>query len=152
YVMGARVSVNSLSSGSGATATTGGFNGNWVITSVNGNSFSFVDTNPGTANIPTAGASALTSLYLTPTIVETLSDGTVTVPKGIFAAQGLRGVAFAPVAATAINLVVNGGSSATVTPGTSVTLTATLSNAQVASLAGKVSFIDQTTGLSIGTA
>src|SRR5262249_36959441 len=84
-----------------------------------------------------------------PVTVAKLADGSVTIDAKTYAAQGIRGVAFAPVAPTVVNLTVDGSSSTTVPPGTPVTFVATLSNAQVTPT-GVVTFIDQNTNTVLG--
>lgn len=72
------------------------------------------------------------------TIVETLAGGSESIGSKSYADVGLRGVAFAPVAATTVTLANNSG-----------TLTATLTNSQVTP-SGQVAFINENTGAVLG--
>jgi hypothetical protein len=153
FASGASVSINQVSTGTGTTATTGGYNGVFSIVGTptdNGNgtfSFTYSDPTTGLGTI-TNPAQGVTDLFLAPTITQTLADGTV----GTKAAKGLRGVAFAPVAPTSVTL--SFAPANPVAPGTQVTFTATLTNPQVgaAGLNGNtVTFIDLNTGTVLGT-
>jgi hypothetical protein len=164
YTVGTWVSVNQVGSGSGVFADTGGFNGVYQITAIDtvNNTFSYTDNNTLTDVTTPQGATDLwlnsgsiggaSDHYPTPSgaqIVQTLADGA----QGGNALVALRGVSFAPVAATTLsNFQVNGGSSATVSPGTNVTFTVHVANPQTGVvLTGlEVTYIDQTTNTIIG--
>jgi hypothetical protein len=149
FTVGASVTVNSVGTGTGTFPTAGGFNGVWTITGVSGNSFTYTDSNA--SNLATVTGSGVTDLFLSPTIIQTVADGNDGPTHAANAAQALRGVAFAPVAATTVSLVFTPANP--VTPGAQVTFTATLSNPQVgaAGLNGNtVTFIDQNTNTVLG--
>jgi hypothetical protein len=162
YTVGTWVSVNSVGT---TPATAGGFNGVWQITAVSGNTFSYTDGNTLVDVTTPQGVTDLwlnsgsvggtTDPYPAPAasqIFQTFADGTLTASAS-HAQDALRGVAFAPVAATTLtSLQVNGGSSATVSPGTNVTFTVHVANPETGvTLTGlKVTFIDLTTNSVIG--
>jgi hypothetical protein len=164
YVNGASISVNNVSTGGGTVATGGGYNGSFTISGApvdNGNgtfSFTYTDTqasNLGTITNPPLGVTGLFTQATTSSgnVVQTLANGTITITGRTFANQALRGVSFAPTQQTTVsNLQVNGGSSATVPPGTNVTFTVSVSNPQsgVILTGLTVTFIDQTTNTVIG--
>src|SRR5262249_6728034 len=135
-----------------------GYNGAFGIQSISGDrkSFTYIDTNSGASNLAAAASNQGSfDETLAPTSLVVQANGSVTVHNKTFAKIGLRGVTFAPVAATAVGLTVNGGSSATVSPGTNVTFVATLTNSQVGVgglVNDTVSFIDQNTNTVIGSA
>jgi hypothetical protein len=151
---GASVTINNVSSGTGTTATTGGYNGVFTISGTptdNGDgtfSFSYTAATSGLGTIsnPSKG---VTDLFVSPTTIQTQANGTGPTSH---AAVGLRGVAFAPVAPTTVSLAFTPANP--VTPGAQVTFTATLSNSQVGAsgLNGNtVTFIDQNTNTVLGT-
>src|SRR5262249_35549996 len=155
---------------SGTFPTAGGYNGVWNATvSADGLSFTYTDNNPGLGNLSgsavgngtvgqwlnTGAVGGALDPQPTPAasqIIQTFADGTLSASPAK-AQHALRGVSFAPVAATTLsNLLVNGGTSATVPPNTAVTFTVHVSNPQAGvNLTGlKVTFIDVTTNTSLG--
>jgi hypothetical protein len=150
FVTGQRVVVDGITTSLGGTSiVTDGYNGSWVITVIDSTHFTYVDTNAHGTGLATVTNQGAADVAVSPTTVATLADGTVTIGANAFAAQGLRGVAFAPVAPTVVSLTVNGDTSTTVPPGTPDTFVATLSNAEVTPV-GLVTFIDQNTGTVLG--
>src|SRR5262249_21335594 len=129
FTSGQKVVVDGISTGlGGSTVVTDGYNGTWTITVLDSTHFTYVDTNAhGTDLAPVDGQGAA-NVAVSPTIVATLADGSVTIGGNTYAAQGIRGLAFAPVAPTVVSLAVSGSSDTTVAPGTPVTFVATLSN------------------------
>ena len=81
------------------------------------------------------------------TVIEALASGSDLVGTKFYGDIGLRGVAFAPVAATSI--ILTQSPSDPLSPTTSVTLTATLTNSQVTP-SGQVAFIDENTNTVLG--
>jgi hypothetical protein len=168
YTTNAWVSVNKVGTSTGAGADVGGYNGVWQITATGGSAgtgftFSYTDTTSGLTNasggvtdnwLNSGSVGGSSDPYPVPAssqIFQTMADGTDGATAS--AAQALRGVSFAPVAATTLtNFQVNGGSSATVSPGTNVNFTVHVSNPQSGvTLTGlPVTFIDQTTNSIIG--
>ena len=152
FMTGQRVVVDGIDTGMGGTTiVTDGYNGSWVVTVVDSTHFTYTDTNPHGTGLATVTGQGAADVAVNPTTVVTLADGTVTIDGSNYAARGLRGLAFASVAPTAIALTVDGGSSTQVPPGTPVTFVATLTNAQVTP-AGVVTFIDQNTHTVLGQA
>jgi hypothetical protein len=148
---------------SGTMVTIGGvgngYDGTFQITAVDAFHFTYtassgltspVTPTPGTATATIPGGGGTVSLFnpnFTPTTIITLNEGTATVAGKNVGAEGIRGVSFVPVAATSISL---GSSSLNPTPGTNITLTANVSNPQVAPT-GTIVFIDDTTNSVLGT-
>jgi hypothetical protein len=158
YTTGSVVQVDGIGTTTGAGVLNQGYNGAWTITVTGTNTFTYNDTNSGASSLGTFSNQGGTDVTVTPTnVLPPQANGTVTIGDSSFAAIGLRGVAFAPVAATTMTLDVsvnggNGASSVTVSPGTNVTFNATLTNPEVADLSGlTVTFIDQNTNTVIGT-
>jgi hypothetical protein len=163
------LSVSSVGSGSGTFPTAGGFNGVWHATiSSDGLSFTYTDNNSltdvsgsavgnGTVGqwLNTGAVGGILDPQPTPAssqIIQTLADGTLTASPAK-AQHALRGVSFAPVAATTLSiLAVDGTTSETVTPGTTVNFSVHVANPQSGvTLTGlKVTFIDVTTNTSLG--
>jgi hypothetical protein len=161
------LAVNSVGSGGGNFATNGGFNGVWNVTvNANGTSFTYTDNNSGVTNVTGSGVvgqwlntgavgNATNDPYPQPAAsqtIQTFADGTLTASASK-AVEALRGVSFAPVAATTLsNFQVNGAASVTVPPGTNVTFTVHVANPQAGvTLTGlKVTFIDLNTNSIIG--
>jgi hypothetical protein len=142
----------------GVAALNQGYNGAFAIQTISADrkSFTYIDTNSGASNL-SAGASNQGSFdeTLAPSALVVQANGSLTIGGKNVAKIGLRGVSFAPVAATGVSLTVNGGGSATVSPGTNVTFVATLANSQVGVgglVNDTVSFIDQNTNTVIGQA
>jgi hypothetical protein len=137
------VPFNPASNGLGAAALTGGYNGTWVV-SGSGNVWTYTDTNSGAsglAEITNAGAAAAT---VSGTIIGQVASGSATVGGKNVGDVGERGVAFAPVATTTVMLTQTPANP--LAAGSAVTLTASLSNAQVANLQGNlVTFLDENT-------
>jgi hypothetical protein len=154
YTNGTIVQVDGVGATTGAGALTNGYNGAWSITITGTNTFTYNDTNPGAAGLGPVNNQGGADGTLTATTILSQANGSVTIGTGAHAAIAMRGVAFAPVAATNVSLDVDGSASETVSPGTNVTFNATLANTQVgtAGLAGlTVTFIDQNTNTVIGT-
>jgi hypothetical protein len=156
FTAGAAVTVNQVSTGGGGIATTGGYNGFFTISGTptdNGDgtfNFSYMDGNASGLATITNPPLGVTDLQVLPTIVQTLADGT-DASSISNAAQGLRGVSFAPTQPTTVDtLLVNGASTVTVAPGTNVTFTVNVSNPQVSVDGLLVTFIDQTNNTIIG--
>jgi hypothetical protein len=147
FTTGQTVVIDGVGASTGTGALTSGYNGTWTITVIDSTHFTYTDTNA--SNLATVNNQGATDVAVSPNIVATLADGSVTIGSSTFAAQGIRGAAFAPVAPTTINLTVNGASSVTVPPGTAVTFVATLNNPQVTPT-GVVTFIDQNTSTVLG--
>jgi hypothetical protein len=160
-------SVDNVGSGSGTFPTDGGFNGVWMVTSVTSNSFSYTDSNPLT-DVPTASALAVTDLWLnsgatggaldpqpvpsSSQIIQTFADGTLTASASK-AQHALRGVSFAPLAATTVGAtLVDGMASETVSPGAGVNVTVAVSNSEASVNGLNVTFVDLTTNTSLGQA
>src|SRR5262249_16185729 len=165
------LSVNSVGTGSGTFPTAGGFNGVWNATvSADGLSFTYTDSNSGVTSLGTAVGNGTVGQWLNTgsvgsaidpypapagsQTIQTFADGTLSA-NAAKAQHALRGVAFAPVAATTVGAtLVNGSASVTVAPNTPVTLSATVSNSQSGvNVNGlKVTFVDLTTNTSLGQA
>jgi hypothetical protein len=156
------LSVNSIGTGGGNFVTNGGFNGVWDATvSADGTQITYADPN-SPANVSGSGMVGVwlnTGSIGDPTndpypqpaasqTLQTFADGTLTASASK-AQHALRGVAFAPVAATTVTVNVDGVSSETVPSNTTVTFTANVSNPQVTPT-GKVTFIDETTNGILG--
>ena len=145
------VTTSGTSNGLGTAALTQGYNGTWTVTG-SGNTWTYTDTNSGAASltpITNAGAAQAT---VSGTIIAEANAGTDVIGGKNFGDIGLRGVAFAPVAATTVTL--NQSPANPLTPGTGVTLTAMLSNPEAGvNLNGDVvTFIDQNTNTVLGSA
>jgi hypothetical protein len=151
FTTGQTVVVDGIDPGHGGSLVSDGYNGSWQINVLDSTHFTYTDTNPSGSGLGTVTNQGAADVAVSPTIVATLADGSTMIGVDSFAAQGIRGVAFAPAAPTAIGLTVDGGSSTTVPPGTAVTFVATLDNPQVTP-AGLVTFIDQNTNTVLGQA
>jgi hypothetical protein len=150
FSTGQTVAVDGIDAGLGGSAlVTDGYNGTWSITVVDSTHFTYINTNTHNTNLPTVTNQGAADVAVTPSIVTSLADGAVTIGSKNVAAEGLRGVAFAPVSPTAVTLTVNGSSNVTVPPNTQVTFVATLTNSQVTPT-GVVTFIDQNTNAVLG--
>jgi hypothetical protein len=150
FTTGQQVAIDGITTGLGGTSiVTDGYNGTWAITVIDSTHFTYTDTNPHGSGLATVSGQGAADVAISPTTVATLADGSVTIGGGTYAAQGIRGLSFAPVAPTIVNLAVNGSTSTTVSPGTPVTFVATLNNAQVTPT-GVVTFIDQNTDTVLG--
>jgi hypothetical protein len=154
YTSGTIVQIDGVGATTGAGALTTGYNGAWSITVTGTNTFTYNDTNPGASGLGSVDNQGGADVTVNATTILSQANGSVTIGTGTHAAIAMRGVAFAPVAATNVSLDVDGSASETVSPGTNVTFNATLSNTQVgtAGLAGlTVTFIDQNTNTVIGS-
>lgn len=152
FTTGQRVVVDGIATGlGGTTILTDGYNGSWTVNVTSATTFTYTDTNQHGTGLATVTDQGAADVPVTPSTVVTLKNGSVTIGSNTFAAQGLRGVSFAPAAPTFIGLTANGDSSTTVPPGTPVTFVATLSNKQVVPT-GLVTFIDQNTNTVLGQA
>jgi hypothetical protein len=150
FTTGQNVVVDGIPAGlGGASIVNDGYNGTWNITVLDSTHFTYTDTNAHGTGLSEVDSQGAADVAVTPSIATSLADGSVTIAGSTYAAEGLRGVAFAPVAPTLVDLAVNGSSSTTVSPGTPVTFVATLSNAQVTPT-GVVTFIDQNTNTVLG--
>ena len=150
FTTGQTVALDGIATGLGGTSiVTDGYNGTWNITVLDSTHFTYTDTNANGSGLATVTNQGAADVAITPTTVATLANGSVTIGGSTYAAQGIRGIAFAPVAPTIVNLAVNGSTSTTVSPGTPVTFVATLNNAQVTPT-GEVTFIDQNTDTVLG--
>ncbi len=150
------VEIDGVGANNGAAAITTGYNGAWQITVIDSTHFTYVDTNgSGLAEFTNQGAANVVIHTDTDydgqggTVIQALAGGTDTVNGSTNADIGLRGVAFAPVAATSVTLTQSPANP--LSPGTTVTLTATLANSQVTP-SGTVAFIDQNTNTVLGEA
>jgi hypothetical protein len=154
YVTGDTVVVDGVGTAtSGAPALLQGYNGSWVITVIDATHFQYNDTNANAAALTPVSNKGAANRAVTPTTILALPTGNNTfyngtVPGSSYASIGLRGIAFAPVAPTGVTLSQSPANP--LTPGANVTLTATLTNAQVASLSGQVAFIDENTDAILG--
>jgi hypothetical protein len=148
FTTGQTVVIDGVGASTGVGALTSGYNGSWTVTVIDSTHFTYTDTNAsGLATVVNQGAA---DAAVSPAIVATLADGTTVASDGhAYAAQGIRGVAFAPVAPTSVGLTFSPDNPEP--PGTPVTFTATLTNAQVTPT-GMVTFIDQNTGTVLGQA
>jgi len=145
------VEVDGVGADSGASAITTGYNGSWNITVIDSTHFTYNDTNSGASGLPaTTTSQGAANLVVTASTLISQNNGTDTVGSKTYGAIGLRGVSFAPVAATSVVLTQSPANP--LSPGTGVTLTATLSNLQITSLSGIVTFIDQNTNTVLGSA
>jgi Bacterial Ig-like domain (group 3) len=150
FTTGQTVAVDGINTGlGGSTIVSDGYNGRWTITVLDSTHFTYTDTNAQGTGLATVTNQGAADVAVSPTIAATLADGSVTINGSTYAAQGIRGVAFAPVAPTIVNLAVNGSPSTTVSPGTPITFVATLNNSQVTPT-GVVTFIDQSTNTVLG--
>jgi hypothetical protein len=147
FTNGQTVVVDGVGASTGTGALTQGYNGSWTVTVIDSTHFTYTDTHA--SNLATVNNQGAADVAVSPTVVASLADGSVTIGASTFAAQGIRGVSFAPVAQTQIVLTVNGASSTTVPPGTSVNFFATLTTPQVTPT-GVVTFIDQNTNTVLG--
>jgi hypothetical protein len=152
FQTGQTVVVDGIDTGlGGTTILTDGYNGAWTVTVIDSTHFTYTDTNAHGSGLGTVTNQGAADVAVSPATVAKLADGTVTIGGSDYAAQGIRGVALAPVAPTAVTLTVNGSSMVTVPPGTPVTFVATLSNSQVTPT-GVATFIDQNTNTVLGQA
>jgi hypothetical protein len=152
FATGQRVVVDGINTGlGGSTIVTDGYNGAWPVTAVDDTTFTYTDTNPHGTGLAAVTGQGAADVAVTPTTLATLPDGQATIGGSNYAAQGIRGVSFAPVAPTVVGLTVDGSSSTTVPPGTPVTFVATLDNPQVTPT-GVATFIDQSTSTVLGQA
>jgi large repetitive protein len=147
FQTGQTVEVDGVGANSGAAAITTGYNGAWSITVVDATHFTYTDTNSGANNLGTINNQGAADVTVNGSIIQTLASGTDVVGGKNFADIGLRGVSFAPVAATSITLTQSPANP--LSPGTPVTLTATLSNSQVIPT-GEVTFVDANTNTVLG--
>ncbi len=144
------------SNGLGGAAINAGYNGIFQVLSVSGNTLTYTDTNSGASNLAEIDNAGAADPTLTGTVIAEVNAGsdniTNTSSPGYFGDVALRGVAFAPVAAT--NVVLSQAPTNPLNPGTAVTLTATLSNPESGvNLNGEVvTFIDQNTNTILGQA
>jgi hypothetical protein len=146
FTEGQTVEIDGVGASTGAGALTAGYNGAWSIHVIDSTHFTYNDTNTGASSLTPVNNQGAADATVSPNIITTLADGSVTIGGSTKAAEGLRGVAYAPVAPTGVVL---SASATTVSPGTPVTFTATLSNPQVTPT-GNVTFIDQNTGTILG--
>src|SRR5262249_33916414 len=150
YATGQAVVVDGIATGLGGTSIlTDGYNGTWTVTMIDSTHFTYTDTNAHGSGLAPVSNQGAADLAVSPTVLAALPNGSVTIDGKTYAAQGIRGVAFAPVVATSISLTVNAAANTTVPPGTSVTFVATLTNSQVTPT-GVVTFIDQDTHTVLG--
>jgi hypothetical protein len=106
FTTGQTVAVDGISTGlGGSTMVTDGYNGAWTVTVLDSTHFTYTDTNPHGTGLATVTNQGAADVAVSPTTVATLADGSVTINGNTYAAQGIRGVAFAPVAPTVISLV-----------------------------------------------
>src|SRR5262249_18173780 len=113
------------------------------------NQLTYTDTNAGASTLATINNAGAVDLTLTGTVIAEANAGVDTIATKNFGDVGLRGISFAPVAATSVTLAQSPANP--LNPGTPVTLTATLSNPQVASLTGDtVAFINVNTNTVLG--
>ena len=170
FTNGEVVQVDGVGANNGAGAITSGYNGAWTITVVDSTHFTYTDTNSGASNLATVinqgaadgaiqtdasqagtysnfGIGAGAGNTLGGTIIQALASGSDTVGSKSVGDVGLRGIAFAPVAATGVTLSQSPANP--LSPGSAVTLTATLTNSQVTP-SGQVAFIDQNTNTVLG--
>jgi hypothetical protein len=148
YQTGQFVEVDGVGANNGAGAISSGYNGVWQITVVDSTHFTYSDTNAGASGLSQVNNQGAADVIISPTTLQQLASGSDTVGNKSFGAIGLRGVAFAPVAATSLVLSQTPGNP--LNPGTPVTLTATLSNSQVLPT-GTVTFIDLNTNTVLGS-
>jgi hypothetical protein len=148
FTDGQTVVVDGITTGLGGTSiVTDGYNGTWVIHVIDSTHFTYTDTNTHGTGLADATGQGAADAAVNPTTILTLADGSVTIGANDFAAQGLRGVAFAPVAPTTNTLTFSPANPET--PGTQVAFTATLTNTQVTPT-GVVTFIDRNTNTVLG--
>jgi hypothetical protein len=150
FASGQTVVVDGIPTGLGGTSiVTDGYNGSWHIMNVDPvmHTFQYMDTNVHGTGLATVTGVGAADVAVTPTTIRTLANGSVTIGGMTYAAQGLRGVAFAPVDPTTVTLTFSPGNP--LAPGTPVTFTATLTNPEVTP-AGVVTFIDQKTNTVLG--
>ncbi len=146
FVTGQTVQVDGVGVSTGAGVLNGTYNGAWQITVVDSTHFTYTDTNSDGSSLTTITNQGGVDVTVTPSTLITLVDGTITANGKTFAAEGLRGVAYAPVAPTSVTLA---ASATTAAPGTPVIFTATLGNSQITPT-GTVTFIDQNTNTVLG--
>ncbi len=165
------VEVDGVGATNGTGAITSGYNGAWTVTVIDSTHFTYTDTqgatitgavnNQGSADvaIQTDASQESNPAYsnlnigngpgftLGGTIIQDLDGNVNTIGGSSYAAIGLRGVSFAPVAATVVSLAQSPINP--LQPGSSVTLTATLTNTEVTPT-GRVAFIDENTNTILG--
>ena len=147
FTSGQVVEVDGVGANNGAGAITSGYNGAWSITTIDSTHFTYTDTNTNASNLATVTNQGAADATVNATTVQTLAAGSDIVGSKAVGDVGLRGVAFAPVAATSVTLAQSPANP--LSPGTALTLTATLTNAQVTP-SGQVAFIDQNTDTVLG--
>ncbi len=151
------VVTTATSNGLGLAALNQGYNGDFSLTLVSANSdgtytYTYTDTNSGANNLAEIDNTGAADQTLTGTVIAEANSGQDVIAGKDYGDIGLRGVAFAPVAATSVTLTQSPANP--LTPGTAVTLTAKLSNPETGvNLNGDVvTFIDQNTNTVLGTA
>src|SRR5262249_14768272 len=110
FQTGQKVVVDGINTGlGGTTIVTDGYYGSWTSTRIDSTQFTYTDTNPhGTGLATDTSGKGAADVAVQYTTVATLADGSVTIDNKDYAARGLRGVAFAPVAPTTVALTVDG--------------------------------------------
>lgn len=150
FTTGQSIVVDGIGTGLGGTSiVTDGYNGTWPIMVIDSTHFMYTDTNAHGSGLGEVSNQGAADVAVSPKVIATLPNGSVTIDGKTFAAQGIRGVSFAPVMPTNVALTVNASASTMVPPGTPVTFVATLSNSQVTPT-GVVTFIDQNTNTVLG--
>ena len=147
FTSGETVEVDGVGANNGAGAITSGYNGAWSITVIDSTHFTYSDTNSGASGLQPVNNQGAADVTVNGNIIQQLASGTDTIGGKTYGDVGLRGVAFAPVAATAVSLSQSPANP--LTPGSQVTLTATLTNSEVTPT-GQVAFIDQNTNTVLG--
>jgi hypothetical protein len=147
FTTGQVVQIDGVGANSGAGAITSGYNGAWSITVVDSTHFTYTDTNSGGSGLGTVTNQGAAGVTVAGNIIEQLAAGSDTINGKTYGEIGLRGIAFAPVAATSVTLSQSPANP--LTPGSPVTLTATLTNSEVLPT-GTVTFIDLNTNTILG--
>ncbi len=140
FQTGQSVEVDGVGANNGAGAITTGYNGAWSITVVDSTHFTYSDTNAGASNLATVSNQGAADDTVAGSIIVDLNSGSATVAGKAVGAIGLRGVSFAPVAATSVTLTQTPPNSQ-LSPGATVTLIASLINPQIGPT-GVVTFIN----------
>jgi hypothetical protein len=154
FTEGQTVVIDGVGSTTGAGALTNGYNGSWVIHVIDSTHFTYTDSNAGATTLATVTNQGSADVALVgannnaPATIITQANGSLTIGGNNYATIGLRGIAFAPVAPTAVNLTFSPPNPEN--PGTAVTFTATLTNPEVTPT-GVVSFLDLNTGTVLGS-
>ena len=145
------VTTSGTSNGLGTGATSTGFNGIFTV-SGSGNTWTYTDTHSFTGLATSLTNVGAAQAIVSGTIIAEANAGTDAIGSKNVGDVGLRGVAFAPVAATTVTLSQSPANP--LTPGAGVTLTAVLSNPQAGvNVNGDVvTFIDQNTNTVLGQA